>query len=200
MCQTLLCSKLVATCSIAFSPSPPPFPGQWRFRTTRRANRWRSPRGPTPPPTPSHPRRGSTWSRCTAPRRTKASSPARCASEKDFPKIITSRAFLVHRHVLQVERSLYKAGIASEWALAYSTGERACICAIAHSYLCKCPDVFVQSGDRCVCTCACFKYISLHTLHGRMCSHSDSCTWPLGQKPQTYPCELWKFWPSLKIY
>ena len=51
-----------------------------------------------------------------------------------------------------------------------------CICANAHSYLCKCPDVFVQSGDRCVCTCACFKYISMHTLRGRMCSHSDSCT------------------------
>ena len=189
----------VATCWAVFFPSQPPFPGQWRFRTTRRANPWRSPRGPTPPPTPSPPRRGSTWSRCTAPRRTTASSPARCERSKKDPKKITCVHFL-RIDILQVERSLYKAGIASEWALAYSTGEHACICTIAHLDLCNCPDVFVQSGDHYVCTCACFKYISMHTLHTHVLTQWQLYLTPRPKPPKTYPCALWKFWPSLKIY
>ena len=116
------------------------------------------------------------------------------AQARRIPKIITC-AFLAHR---QEERSaVYKAGIASEWALAYSTGERACICAIAHF-------VFVQM-TRCICAirwplCVHMRVLQIH-FYAHFARPHVLTQWQLylTPRPKT-PCELWKFWPSLKIY
>ena len=127
------------------------------------------------------------------------------------------------------ETPVYKAGIASKWASAYSTGERTylcncanvlvqsykCICAIVKMNLCNCTNVFVQ-WHKCICAivlfqlcrviCATqwplFEHMCLLALS--TCSSSLSsarCTWPFAPQPLNLPlCELWKFWPSLKIY
>ena len=138
----------MAICLTVFSPSRPPYPGQWRSRTTRRASRWRSPRGPTPHPTPSPPRRGSTWSRCTAPRRTKASSPARCARIHPKNNHITcastctakwSKACTKPVHCQRVSLGL------QHWR--------------ARMYLCNCTFVFVQ-----LCKC-------IYVIRWPLCVH-----------------------------
>ena len=126
--------------------SPPLSPGLWLSPTTLRASRWRSRRAPTRPPTRSPPRRGSTWSRCTPPPRTKASSPARqCAWRSPRTKAYVLRVQSIASEKRLCTKLVLPASEPRPTAL-----ESAHISAIVQMYLCNCTNVFVQSY-KCIC-------------------------------------------------
>ena len=125
-------------------PSPPLSPGLWLSPTTLRASRWRSRRAPTRPPTRSPPRRGSTWSRCTPPPRTMASSPARQRAWRS-PR---TKAYVFK--VLQVEKRLCTKLVLPASEPRPTALESAHICAIVQMYLCNCANVLVQLY-KCIC-------------------------------------------------
>ena len=89
------------------------------------------------------------------------------------------------------------------------------ICAVVQMYLCNCTNVLVQ-WYKCIFAIVFFQLCRVicatqWTLFEHMCMlalstcssslSSARCTWPFAPKPLNLPlCELWKFWPSLKIY